>query len=59
MLIFKNIFLVIDATSKISFANLVRYREAVMRRDGIETGYVNWNHYQKVLEAKCQRLNAQ
>lgn len=59
MSLFKNIFQTVDATSKIHFDRLIRYREALMRREGMETGYINWEHYRKVLEAKNQRLNAQ
>jgi hypothetical protein len=58
MSIFKNIFHVIDANTRMNFFQLVNVRRAILQRDGISTDNINWEHYAKVLQAKHEILKA-
>lgn len=43
-------------TEGINIPLLVNIRRAKMEEEGFDTGYINWDHYTKVLEAKASLL---
>lgn len=55
-MIFQNIFLSIDATTRIDFTQLANCRRAILEKAGIDTSHTNWELYAEVLKAKHQLL---
>jgi hypothetical protein len=56
MSIFKNIFDVIDANTRINFSQLTKIRRSILEREGLDTGRINWELYTKILEAKHENM---
>ena len=58
MKLFRNIFENLGFTVNINFKKLVEVRREKMIRCGFDVNFINWEQYEKVLEAKFKKLNA-
>lgn len=56
MYIFKDVFQTLPLNTNINFENLVKYRRAVLIKEGFNVDGINWTHYVKILEAKFELL---
>jgi hypothetical protein len=58
MTFFKNVLLSISNTKnqKVNFRQIVEVRRMKMERMGLDTDYIDWVHYAKVLEEKHRRI---
>lgn len=56
MYIFKDVFQTLPLNTNINFENLVKYRRAVLIKEGFNVDGINWTHYVKILEAKFEIL---
>lgn len=60
MTFFKNVFHNISNAKdqRIDFKQLIKVRKMKMERMGLDTNYIDWSLYAKVLEEKHRRLTA-
>jgi hypothetical protein len=58
MLQFKNIFNYIGPGARVNFKQIAEVRKGILKKQGFDTSFLNWDLYAKVLEAKHARMCA-